>query len=135
MQESTLVESRNQVEAQERGKGVVPYMLRLWERTCRFLSGRSLQMRNAPLSTQSYNPEIRSSRIDGCQQVPASPRMFGLSQTLSHRGGEFRQSLKACPTDSGVIESPSGTSIIGVRVINGKPDIVWGYDFRDLPWA
>jgi hypothetical protein len=135
MQESTLVESQNSTEVQVREKGAVPYMLRLWVRTCRFLSGRSLQTRNALLSTQSCSCEIGSSRIDGYRQVSASPQMFGPSRIQSRRGGEFRHSPKAYPTDSGVFESPNGTSIIGVRVVNGKPEIVWGFDRRDLPWA
>jgi hypothetical protein len=30
-------------------------------------------------------------------------------------------------SDSGVVESPNGTSIIGVRVVDGAPQIVWGF--------
>jgi hypothetical protein len=54
--------------------------------------------------------------LEGTNSSPSRSRI----DVVSHRD------LSVYPVDSGVVESTSGTSIVGFRIVDGAPQIIWG---------
>lgn len=130
------VDSQTEVEAVELGTSDEPYMLRLLESMSRFLLRCIAQMRNDRQSGQNYSSGIRNSQTGGYRQLSVSPQISDPSLSRIHTDDACHDSqTDEGLSDSGLVESPNGTSIIGVRVVDGKPQIVWGFDTRNLPWA
>lgn len=96
-------------------------------------SKRNSQRQNGPRNKQSYSSGTRNLQTGGYRLRPDPRRSSDSSQTESQTGGS--ENLTVRPTAEGVFESPTGISILGERIVNGKPKIIWGEDRRDLPWA
>jgi hypothetical protein len=129
-------ESQTQVGAGARETSEAPYMPRLLENIRNFLLRCSSQMRNGRRNGQNCSLEIHSPRTGDCPQISVAPRISSPSPSQTHTDDAFLRSRTAEDlSDSGVVESPNGTSIIGVRVVDGIPQIIWGEDRRNLPWA
>ena len=136
MQITNTADSQIQAGAGAPETGESPYMPLLLEKIGNFLLRCSSQMRNGHQSGQSYSSQIHNSQTGDCLLVSASPHTSAPSPSQTPATGEFPGNRTGeGQSDSDVVESPNGTSIIGVRVVDGKPQIVWGFDLRNLPWA
>jgi hypothetical protein len=113
----------------------LPYMLRLLEKICSVLRERSLQKQSARQHIQSCNRENGSFRTGDCQRESAYPQTFVREPSQSHTVAAYLHNPRECLIEKGLVESASGNSIIGIRVVAGREQLIWGFDERNLPWA
>ena len=118
--------------AQEPEAGVTPYMRSRWERIHRFLLSRNVQTQTARQNEQNDSLQSDSVGSGDYQPQSACQKTFDPQQIESQMDDHSRQ---PSPTVVDVMESSKGTSIIGIRSINGTSRFIWGKDNRNLPWA
>jgi hypothetical protein len=89
-------------------------------------------MQNVPQKRQSYSFQSGIAQTDGYQPQSACLDISLPSQSESQRDDSSQGELQFA---EGLVESLNGPSIIGTRIVNGIPELVWGEDRRNLPWG